>query len=45
MKLAAKLTAFILAAMLLVFAVRGYQAAHRQMVNAETRARENSLLL
>jgi two-component system NtrC family sensor kinase len=45
MKLAAKLTAFILAAMLLVFGVRGYQAAQRQMVNAETRARENSLLL
>ena len=45
MKLAAKLTAFILAAMLLVFAVRGYQAAHRQMVNAETRARENTLML
>jgi two-component system NtrC family sensor kinase len=45
MKLAAKLTAFILTAMLLVFAVRGYQAAHRQMVTAETRARESSLLL
>jgi signal transduction histidine kinase len=45
MKLAAKLTAFILAAMLLVFAVRGYQAAHQQMVNAEIRTRENSLLL
>ncbi len=45
MKLAAKLTAFVLAAMLLVFAVRGYQAAYRQMVIAETRARENSLLL
>jgi signal transduction histidine kinase len=45
MKLAAKLTAFILAAMLLVFAVRGYQAARRQMANAEGRARESSLLL
>jgi signal transduction histidine kinase len=45
MKLAAKLTAFILAAMLLVFGVRGYQAAHRQMLNAENRARGNSLLL
>jgi signal transduction histidine kinase len=31
--------------MLLVFGVRGSPAAHRQMVNAETRARENSLLL
>ena len=45
LKLAAKLTAFILAAMLLVFGVRGYQAARRQMANAETRARENALLL
>jgi hypothetical protein len=45
LKLAAKLTAFILAAMLLVFGVRGYQAARRQMANTETRARENALLL
>jgi two-component system NtrC family sensor kinase len=45
LKLAAKLTAFILAAMLLVFGVRGYQAARRQMANAETRARENALLV
>jgi two-component system, NtrC family, sensor kinase len=45
MKLAAKLTAFILAAMLLVFAVRGYQAARGQMAIAERRARENALLV
>lgn len=45
MKLAAKLTVFIVAAMLLVFAVRGYQAARRHMVNAEDRARASSLLL
>jgi signal transduction histidine kinase len=45
MKLASKLTAFILAAMLLVFAVRGYQAARRQMEVAEHRARENALLV
>jgi two-component system NtrC family sensor kinase len=45
MKLAAKLTAFILAAILLVFVVRGYQSARRQMVAAEDRARENSLLV
>ncbi len=45
MKLATKLTAFILAAMLLVFAVRGYQAAHRQWVRAENQERENSLLV
>jgi len=45
MKLAAKLTAFILTAMLLVFAVRGYQAARGQMAIAERRARENSLLV
>ncbi len=45
MKLAAKLTAFILSAMLLVFAVRGYQAARRQMAEVEHRARENALLV
>jgi two-component system NtrC family sensor kinase len=45
MKLAAKLTAFILAAILLVFFVRGYQSARRQMRAAEFRARENSLLV
>jgi len=45
MKLAAKLTAFILTAMLLVLAVRGYQAAHRQMALAENREKENSLLV
>jgi two-component system NtrC family sensor kinase len=45
MKLAAKLTAFILAAILLVFFVRGYQSARRQMLAAETRSRENSLLV
>jgi two-component system, NtrC family, sensor kinase len=45
MKLAAKLTAFILAAILVVFAVRGYQSARRQMLAAETRARENALLV
>lgn len=45
MKLASKLTAFILAVMLLVFGVRGYQAAHGQMEIAERRARENALLV
>jgi two-component system NtrC family sensor kinase len=45
MRLAAKLTAFILAAMLLVFSVRGYQAARGQMAIAERRARENQLLV
>src|SRR5512143_2172272 len=45
MKLASKLTAFILAAMLLVFGVRGYQAARGQMAVAERRARENALLV
>jgi two-component system NtrC family sensor kinase len=45
MRLATKLTAFILAAMLLVLAVRGYQAARRQMLNAEKRAHASSLLL
>jgi len=45
MRLAAKLTAYILAAMLLVFAVRGYQSARKQMVSAERRARENALLV
>jgi len=45
MRLAAKLTAFILAAMLLVFGVRGYQAARGQMALAERRARENALLV
>jgi two-component system, NtrC family, sensor kinase len=45
MKLAVKLTVFILVAILLVFGVRGYQAALRQMAAAETRAREKSLLL
>jgi two-component system NtrC family sensor kinase len=45
MKLASKLTAFILAAMILVFAVRGYQAARGQMAVAERRARENALLV
>ncbi len=45
MKLAAKLTAFILTAMLLVFAVRGYQAARAQMAVAERRSRENALLI
>ena len=45
MRLAAKLTAFILASMLLVFGVRGYQAARGQMVTAERRARENELLV
>jgi signal transduction histidine kinase len=45
MRLAAKLTAFILAAMLLVFSVRGYQAARGQMALAERRTRENALLI
>jgi two-component system NtrC family sensor kinase len=45
MRLAAKLTAFILTAMLLVFAVRGYQAARSQMELTERRARENALLV
>lgn len=45
MKLAAKLTAFILTAMLLVFGVRGYQSARGQMELAERRARENALLV
>jgi two-component system NtrC family sensor kinase len=45
MRLTAKLTAFILAAMLAVFAVRGYQSARRQMASAEHRARENALLV
>jgi two-component system, NtrC family, sensor kinase len=45
MRLAAKLTAFILAAMLLVFSVRGYQAARGQMALAERRTRENALLV
>jgi signal transduction histidine kinase len=45
MKLASKLTAFILAAMILVFGVRGYQAARGQMEVAERRARENALLV
>jgi len=45
MKLAAKLTAVILAAILMVFLARGYQSARRQMVAAETRARESSLLI
>lgn len=45
MRLAAKLTAFILSAMLLVFSVRGYQAARRQMALAERRTRENALLV
>jgi two-component system NtrC family sensor kinase len=45
MRLAAKLTAFILAAMLLVFTVRGYQSARKQMAAAERRARENALLV
>ncbi|MBN2577219.1 MAG: HAMP domain-containing histidine kinase [Deltaproteobacteria bacterium] len=45
MRLAAKLTVSILAAIVLVFGVRGYQAARRQMLAAEERARENSLLV
>jgi two-component system, NtrC family, sensor kinase len=45
MRLAAKLTAFTLAAMLLVFAVRGYQSARSQMAAAERRVRENALLV
>lgn len=45
MKLGAKLTTFILAAMILVFSVRGYQAARGQMAVAERRARENALLV
>ena len=45
MRLAAKLTASILAAILLVFGARGYQSARRQMQAAEERARENSLLV
>jgi two-component system NtrC family sensor kinase len=45
MRLAAKLTAFILTAMLLVFAVRGYQAARSQMELVERRSRENALLV
>ena len=45
MRLADKLTAFILAAMLLVFGVRGYQAARGQMALAERLARENALLV
>ncbi len=45
MKLASKLTAFILAAMILVFAVRGYQAARRQMTAAEHRVRESALVV
>jgi two-component system NtrC family sensor kinase len=45
MKLAAKLTVFILSAMLLVFVARGYQAARTQMLNAENRVRDNALLV
>jgi two-component system NtrC family sensor kinase len=45
MRLAAKLTAFILTSMLLVFGVRGYQAARAQMAIVERRARDNQLLV
>jgi hypothetical protein len=45
MKLAAKLIAVTILAVLAVFAVRGYQNARRQMALAESDARENAWLV
>ena len=45
MKLAAKLIAVTILAILAVFAVRGYQNARRQMAVAESDARENAWLV
>jgi two-component system, NtrC family, sensor kinase len=45
MKLAAKLIAVTIMAVLAVFAVRGYQNARRQMAMAESDARENAWLV
>lgn len=45
MKLAAKLIAVTILAVLAVFAVRGYQNARRQMAPAESDARENAWLV
>jgi signal transduction histidine kinase len=45
MKLAAKLIAVTILAILAVFAARGYQNARRQMARAESEARENAWLV